>query len=60
MNFCFSDTTIDKSNTGNALEFSPSSRTILFAKPPDLTDSPAYRNRFDIINNANDLKGHWA
>ena len=60
MDFCFSDTTIDKANTGNAFEFSPSSRTILFAKPPDLTDSPAYGNRFDIINSANDLKVHWA
>ncbi len=60
MDFCFSDTTIDKSNTGNSFEFSPSSRTILFAKPPDLTDSPAYGNRFDIINGTNDLKVHWA
>ena len=60
MDFCFSDTAIDQSNTGNSFEFPPSSRTILSAKPHDFINAPAYGNRFDIIYSVNDLKVYWA
>ena len=59
MDLCSPDTTVSQTNIGKPLKFPPSSKTILFTEPPNLTDLPTYSNRFNIRNCANDFKKHW-
>ena len=58
VDLCFSDAAIGQPNTGNSFELPPSARTVLSTKPHNLTDSPTYGNRFDILKRANEFKVH--
>ena len=59
MNLCSSDVPFSQTNIRKPFKFPPSPGTILFTKPPNLTNLPTYSNRFNILNRANDFKVHW-
>jgi hypothetical protein len=46
-------------NQGNALQFSPPPAPIQPAKPLAIPDTLALRDRRDLRDFADDLKGHW-
>lgn len=56
VNFCTTNTTINKSYPGYTFEFTPSSRSIITAQESQLTDGIANRNNLNVRNLANDFK----
>lgn len=56
--FSFPDTSIIDTNRSYPFEFSPSTRTILLAKPHDISDPAANGNNFVILNITDDFKIH--